>query len=487
MKLRIKFWLGSCAILMLGVAAKAQDIGAVGGVAGAAGAAPAAAAGPNLFTMLLPPPEMRERCRQKLCKCQIIKLMQSSIAPASAMTGGIIPVGNCCPAVKKEDLAKPAESSEGAAARIKKDVEEAAARREAVRYLGTVDCRYWPEAEEALINALRADRIECVRFEAAIQLQRGCCCTKKIAKALTICIEGTDKDGFPAERSARVQDAAAMALSMCVFTDPVEKKPEEGGGKKQQAKVNPKEFYNNVEAGGSNENVYDSARKVLEKRKDINSTQVISHSHRASQYGLFGILGHAIESSNESMAANPTATREPATREPATAIASATPQMMQTPQRRGLIYKLLPSPNEEPVAIAAPTPPVTTVTTVTPITPVSQPTNLNPARLPSSSEIRPVSATAPATPAAPVKIINGTSKYSSTVDETAVFSTASANNGYNMSIPARVPTTAAPAAMVPASPPAPMTPVQRPTTTSSTTQPRGEQGQLGFVIMDDRK
>src|SRR5262245_12078646 len=131
MKRRMTFLLGSCAILVTSLGAKAQDFGAAAGAAGAAGGAAgapaAAAAGPNLFTMLLPPPDLADRCRQKLCKCEIVKLLKASLGPASAVTGGIIPVGNCCPVIKKEDLLKPAESSEGAAARIKKDVEESAA------------------------------------------------------------------------------------------------------------------------------------------------------------------------------------------------------------------------------------------------------------------------------------------------------------------------------------------------------------------------
>lgn len=427
MKLRITFLLGSCAILLGACSARAQDLPPIGG--GAAVAAPAAPAGPNLFTMLLPPPEMRERCRQKLCKCEIIKMLRAGLAPASVATGGLIPVGNCCPAVTKEALAKPADSSEGAAARIKKDVEEAAARREAVRYLGTVDCRYWPEAEEALINALRADRIECVRYEAAIQLQRGCCCTKKIAKALTICIEGTDKDGFPAERSCRVQDAAAVALSMCAIEE-VAPTPAEGKDplKKQQAKVNPKDFYKEVDEGPK-QSIYEGARKVLEKRATINSTQVLSHTHRASSQGLLGIFGHAFESTND-MPANAAATKEPQ------AVASA--PKTQQPQRRGLLNKLMPGSAEETI-VAVPTTPAPAVTIAPPVT-TAQPKSVQP-----TSSIRPISYSAPTATSEPA------------------FSTAA-------------PTTATPAPRRPAPlPPAPV----------SSNPPRADQGLLGFVIMDE--
>ncbi len=432
MKLRYKFVLGSYAVLMLGLGVKAQDFGAAGAAAGAGGAAaPAAAAGPNLFTMLLPPPEMAERCRQKICKCEIVKMLRASLGPASAATGGLIPVGNCCPVVKKEDLAKPADSSEGAAARIKKDVEEAAARREAVRFLGTVDCRYWPEAEEALINALRADKIECVRYEAAVVLQRGCCCTKKIAEALTICIEGTKKDGNPAERSVRVQDAAATALSLCVFEGKADPKAIDDKNKnKPQARVDPKEYYRGVESS-PNENVYDGARKVLEKRNNINSTQVLSQSHRASSQGLFGILSHAVDSSADAPQ-NPTREPQP------TAVAN------QQPQRRGLLYKLLPNP-EEPVAYFPPAPVARPMPTTQPA-PVA---TAQQKRLPIANEIRPVG------------YVNQPMNGTMTPAE-PMFSTASPS--------APIP------APRPALPPAP---------TSSNASPRPNNGLLGFVIMDE--
>lgn len=437
MKLRKMFCLGSCAILLSSLAAQAQDLGAAGAAAGAAGAPPP---GANLFTMLLPPPDMVERCRVKLCKCEIVKMLRSSLAPAAALSGGLVPVGNCCPTVKKEDLAKPADSSEGAAARIKKDVEEAAARRAAVRYLGTVDCRYWPEAEQALIDALRADKIECVRYEAAIALQRGCCCTKKVAKALTISIEGSEKDGHPAERSARVQDAAAVALSNCVFEDMGEKKDEIEAEKKKIARVDPKNYYRDVDSA-SNESVYGGARKALESRNAINSTQVISQSHRAASQGLIGIFSHAVESTTES------AQRANGIREQQMVVAT----YPQQPQRRGLLYKLLPgSGGDEAIAYNPPAQlvqpvvpqPVAAAQTTVPTSTIPQAK-----RLPMSNEIRPVGYVAPPT--------YGTM---STDDSTKGFSTSGSSN-----------TT-----------PRPITP----TSSSSSAAPRPE-GLLGLVITND--
>ena len=55
----------------------------------------------------------------------------------------------------KEEL--EAKGAVGAAAAIQADEAGAAQRRAAVRYLGTVDCHYWPEAEDALIGALRTE------------------------------------------------------------------------------------------------------------------------------------------------------------------------------------------------------------------------------------------------------------------------------------------------------------------------------------------
>ena len=71
-----------------------------------------------------------------------------------------------------------------AAAKIKQEEMAAHARCDAVKYLATVDCHWYPEAEAALICALRTDRSECVRYEAAVALNNGCCCTKKTVEAL---------------------------------------------------------------------------------------------------------------------------------------------------------------------------------------------------------------------------------------------------------------------------------------------------------------
>ena len=125
----------------------------------------------------------------------------------------------------------------GAASQVKLDRANAEKRIEAVQYLGTVDCHVWPEAEQALVDALRGDRNECVRLTAAQVLLNCCCCTKKVIKALTESANGTDCDGFPAEKSCRVRAAAQTALEKCLtcFCDMESKCPDKNCDKKAPA------------------------------------------------------------------------------------------------------------------------------------------------------------------------------------------------------------------------------------------------------------
>jgi hypothetical protein len=85
-----------------------------------------------------------------------------------------------------------------------------------VRYLGTVDCHWYPEAEAALVAALRTDTNECVRLEAALALSRGCCCTKAVVEALTISVTASTRDKNPSETSPRVRAVAFVALQRCL-------------------------------------------------------------------------------------------------------------------------------------------------------------------------------------------------------------------------------------------------------------------------------
>lgn len=172
-----------------------------------------AATPPTIWQKLGVSKEQRLACKYQFCRTQIGQLLNNATLPLAALSGGLL--GNCCPAMPTPyDLAKP--GAEGAAAAIKKDTLEAKARRAAVRYLATVDCHYWPEAEKALILALRGDKNECVRWEAAMALASGCCCTKPVLEALAITVSGSEADKRPSETSERVKSAAEGALHHCL-------------------------------------------------------------------------------------------------------------------------------------------------------------------------------------------------------------------------------------------------------------------------------
>ena len=201
---------------------------APGAAAPAAPAAAPAAAAPAPFVSadpeLAPPTgligkmcQAIDDCRRKICKAPCGQLINGMTMPLSGLTGGVIPP--FCPiAPGLKDLMKP--GVEGEAAAIKKDAIEAKARRNAVRLLGTVDCRYYADAADKLILALRTDGVECVRLEAAWALSSGCCCNEKTIAALDITVAGLETDGNPAERSPRVRDAAAAALANCLACAP---------------------------------------------------------------------------------------------------------------------------------------------------------------------------------------------------------------------------------------------------------------------------
>jgi hypothetical protein len=158
-------------------------------------------------------------CREKLCRCQLGQLLNSMTTPASAFTGGLIPP-LCPPIPSASDLAAMqqmggAQGAQAVAAKIMQDEADAKARVAAVEYLATVDCRYWPDARQALINALRSDRNECVRYAAARALGSGCCCSKEVIEALRVSVSG-EEDKDPAETSPRVRAAAFDALQNCL-------------------------------------------------------------------------------------------------------------------------------------------------------------------------------------------------------------------------------------------------------------------------------
>lgn len=158
-------------------------------------------------------PAQRAARRYRCCETPVGQFFNNMTKPVGLFFGGTN--GLLCPQLPSpEELARP--GAEGAAAQIQQEEAGAKARRAAVRYLGTVDCHWWPEAEKALIVALRSDRNECVRLEAALALGSGCCCTKPIIEALAICVSGSHKDGNPSETSERVRAVAMGSLQHCL-------------------------------------------------------------------------------------------------------------------------------------------------------------------------------------------------------------------------------------------------------------------------------
>jgi hypothetical protein len=347
-----------------GGASAAAVAAGVPGAAGAAGVGAAAGGGRNIWSWFLLTPEQKERCHRCWCDSGIGKMVASAMRPMGMYTGGLIGGGCCsCTRPTATELAKPADSADGAAARIKQDELEAKARREAVRYLGTVDCRYWPEAEEALINALRGDRNECVRFEAACALQRGCCCTPKIAEALSITIEGDNRDGRPAERSERVKSAAAAALSMCVFEQthpvgvvPIEQKGKETGPQKEGDPNLRAEYYKKLVV--SREKQVAQAQAVLKKNYPDAAKDPVEAA-QASRRGSPGVIGLILNSAapqrQETHTAPPVAASQPMTqpiqqtgalvRETAPIRDPNAPAFPNAASNKGVLYRIIPGLN----------------------------------------------------------------------------------------------------------------------------------------------
>lgn len=206
---------------------------AAAGAGGAtpAAAAPATAAAPQtLFGFLGLSSANIHACITKLCGTPLGQMANSLVTgPLGGVSGGLIPP-LCPPAPTPGQIAalesKAPGGAEATAAKIKASEADAKARVAAVEYLGTVDCTRWKEATKAIVNALRADPNECVRYAAARVLNSGCCCNKETIEALKVCVAGEDKDGNPPETSARVKAAAFNALQNCLMKVP-EVLPEE--------------------------------------------------------------------------------------------------------------------------------------------------------------------------------------------------------------------------------------------------------------------
>jgi hypothetical protein len=102
------------------------------------------------------------------------------------------------------------------AAKIKVDENQSRARCAAVKYLASVDLHYYHEAEAGLVAALRADRVEAVRLEAALALGECRGVTVRMLDALNLAALGLDTDGNPAETAETVRAAAANSLNRCL-------------------------------------------------------------------------------------------------------------------------------------------------------------------------------------------------------------------------------------------------------------------------------
>lgn len=173
---------------------------------------PAATQATTFWGLIAQIPAACAACKAKFCASCCGQLVNNMLMPLTMLSGGCI---KCCPDMPNNNQLNQAGAA-GACAQIEKDTLEAKQRVEAVQCLASVDCRYWPEAELQLIASLRADKNECVRLAAAVVLGKGCCCTKNTIQALTMTVEGSDKDGNPSESSRRVRSAAATALQHCL-------------------------------------------------------------------------------------------------------------------------------------------------------------------------------------------------------------------------------------------------------------------------------
>jgi hypothetical protein len=423
-----------------GAAAAAPTATTAAAATGATTAPPAApAGGGNLWSFFCLTPAQKQACKDHLCALPLVQLLGNAMTPLSTMTGGVLG-GSCCPGpntATAAELAAPPDSAEGAAGRVKADEADAPKRRAAVRYMSTADCHRWPEVQDALINSLRFDRNECVRWEAALAFTRGCCCTKPVIRALTLTVSGSEDDGAPAETSERVKAAAHAALDHClacyVEIEPVppppppSEKPKEGPKEKKgedlpppnpgaskgftggtQARITPAEYYRRVNLL-TMEQVVAEAKRVREHMPPISGTVSVPRGERS----FVGLVQTA-------MASKPTgpSTSPPPESAPASTIAPAStstqasmtaptssPAPVSVKKSSGGLFALFGSKNSTPapttpanapqteVIVSATAPKIKTVPAPTPPAPVPSTT------VPALTQIPSVPPANPPTPA----------------------------------------------------------------------------------------
>ncbi|NOX55129.1 MAG: hypothetical protein GXP27_11980 [Planctomycetes bacterium] len=172
----------------------------------------------------------------------------------------------CTPKLLRPPFAgAPVDSAKGLAAKIKAQQLDAKNRAKAAKFLGTVDCVAYPEAQEQLMKLLQEDPSEKVRLAAAKALKeqfhrghdphpgkkklrrfdtcRGCCPKPEVLNALSERAYGYDDEGCPLEPSPRVREAIAEALNECCecwyagYTEEVIPQPaeEEAAPRKEEA------------------------------------------------------------------------------------------------------------------------------------------------------------------------------------------------------------------------------------------------------------
>jgi len=305
-------WL--CSLLIVGCFV-GSDLSSARGQDASAGSAATAGTGVTAAPASLPPgflaapvgPPVKKSCletidaaihakMEAICNSSIGKFLHEMGKPLKAITGG----GGATPGVgkppTKTELAAP--GPVGVSAKIKAEKIQAKARQQAVKELGQVDCHYFPEAEAMLIIALRADSSECVRFEAAKSLTRGCCCSKAVIQALNICVSGSAEDGHPSERSPLVKSTAMIALEVCMNScgsaeaeAPVLPRPEFPGGNEEaipapQPTVQKTAFYQAVDQQPL-ARVVARSQRLLASKQQASQTPVATAPRRRSIYELW--------------------------------------------------------------------------------------------------------------------------------------------------------------------------------------------------------
>ena len=237
--------LGLLVCLALAPIVRAQVPTDAGAGAGAVPATAPAAPTSNLWSFFCPTADQEAKCKAKICNSPLGLMLKSAAGPFALMSGGLI--GSNCGTPTAQDLLKmkldgTIDGPAGVAAEVKKSEADAKARREAVRYLGTVDCNYWPKARVVLKDALRLDPNECVRYEAALALLHGCCCNREIIDYLRDSSTGGDKYG-PIECSWRVRETAGEAMIHCteVYQEVTTNNLEKEKSRKEETKARPPE------------------------------------------------------------------------------------------------------------------------------------------------------------------------------------------------------------------------------------------------------